>query len=101
MKKELEEEAFAGSSKSTEINIPFNSKSCGFTKIISSLHSLVDLCDQDITLKMNLNEPKLLFYGVSKEYLRLIIENSFLPELEKYYGESQQSHNIFILKIKT
>lgn len=58
----LEEEA--------KINIQFNSKSGGFTKIISYLHLLVNTYDPDVTLEMNLKQPKLLWYGISKEYLR-------------------------------
>ena len=87
-KEKLEEEAFVVFPKSTEINIQFNPKSCGFTKIISYLHSLVDACDPDVTLEMNLKQPELLWYGISEEYLRLRIEKYFLPQLEKYCNKS-------------
>ena len=83
-KKKLEEEAFVVFPKSTEINIQVNPKSCGFTKIISYRHTLVDICDPNVTLEMNLKQPELLLYGISEEYLRLIIEEDFLPQLEKY-----------------
>ena len=56
----LEEEALVGFPKSNEINSQVNPKSCGFTKIISYLHSLVDTCDPDVTLEMNLKQPELL-----------------------------------------
>ena len=82
----LEEEVFVV--KSNEIDIQFNPKSCGFTKIISDLHSLVDACDPDVTLEMNLKQPELLWYGISEEYLRLRIEEYFLPQLEKYCKKS-------------
>jgi len=85
-KEKLEEEAFVV--KSNEIDIQFNPKSCGFTKIISYLHSLVDACDPDVTLEMNLKQPELLWYGISEEYLRLRIEEYFLPQLEKYCKKS-------------
>ena len=87
-KEKLEEEAFVVFPKSTEINIQVNPKSCGFTKIISYLHSLVDACDPDVTLEMNLKQPELLWYGISEEYLRLRIEKYFLPQLEKYCKKS-------------
>jgi len=87
-KKKLEEEAFVVFPKSTEINIQVNPKSCGFTKIISYLHSLVAACDPDVTLEMNLKQPELLWYGISEEYLRLRIEKDFLPKLEKYCKKS-------------
>jgi hypothetical protein len=76
-KEKLEEKAF----------VVFT-KSCGFTKIISYLHSLVDVCDPDVTLEMNLKQPELLWYGISEEYLRLTIEKYFLPQLEKYCKKS-------------
>ena len=80
----LEAEACGILTKSNEIDIQFNPKSCGFTKIISYLHSLVDACDPDVTLEMNFKQPELLWYGISEEYLRLRIEEYFLPQLEKY-----------------
>jgi len=86
-KEKLEEEAFVVFPKSNEIDIQFNPKSCGFTKIISYLHSLVDVCDPDVTLEMNFKHPELLWYGISEEYLRLRIEEYFLPQLEKYCKE--------------
>jgi len=86
--KKLEEEAFVVFPKSNETDIQLNPESSGFTKIISSLHSLVDACDPDVTYEMNLEKPELLFYGISEEFLRLIIEEDFLPQLEKYCKES-------------
>ena len=83
-KEKLEEEALVVFPKSNEINSQVNPKSCGFTKIISYLHSLVDTCDPDVTLEMNLKQPELLWYGISEEYLRLRIKKCFLPQLEKY-----------------
>ena len=50
----LEEEALVVFPKSNEINSQVNPKSCGFTNIISYLHSLVDTCDPHVTLEMNL-----------------------------------------------
>jgi hypothetical protein len=85
-KNNLEEEAFVV--KSNEIDIQFNPKSCGFTKIISNLHSWTNLCEPDITLEMNLKEPELIGYGISEEFLRFIIEEDFLPQLEKYCNKS-------------
>ena len=87
-KEKLEEEAFVVFPKSTEINIQVNPKSCGFTEIISDLHSLVDACDPDVTLEMDLKHPELLFYGISEEFLRFTIEENFLPQLEKYCKKS-------------
>ena len=84
----LEEEALGVFPKSNEINIQVNTKSCGFTEIISDLHSYVDICDPDVTLEMNLKQPELLCYGISEEYLRLTIKKYFLPQLEKYCKKS-------------
>jgi len=78
LKNKLEEQAFVVSPKSTEINLQVNFKSEGFTKIISFLYSLTDLYDPDVTLEMNFDEPELRLYGISEEYLRLMIESNFL-----------------------
>ena len=87
-KEKLEEEALVIFPKSNEINSQVNSKSCGFTNIISYLHSFVDICDPDVTFEMNLKHPELILYGVSEEYLRLRIKKYFLPQLEKYCKKS-------------
>lgn len=85
----LEAEAYGISTQSNEINCELNLESGGFTKILSDLNSLVDICDPDITLEMNLkNDPELLFYGMSEEFFRLRIEKYFLPQLKKYCNES-------------
>ena len=84
----LEAEACGIVTKSNEIDFQFNPKSCGFTEIISYLHSLGDACDPDVTLEMNFKQPELLFYGISEEFLRLRIEEYFLPQLEKYCKKS-------------
>lgn len=76
-KDKLEEEAFVVFPNSNEIDIQFNPKSCGFTKIIYYLHLLVDLCNPDLTLEMDLKQPELLGYGISEEFLRLRIEKHF------------------------
>ena len=87
-KKNLEEEVCGIMTQSNKMDFQFNPKSYGFTEIISDLHSLVDICDPDVTLEMNLKQPELLYYGMSEEYLRLEIEEYFLPQLEKYCKES-------------
>ncbi len=63
LSKRLEEEIFL--LKSNEIDIQVNPKSSGFPKIISSLYSLGDICDPDVTLEMNFKQPELIFYGIS------------------------------------
>ena len=88
LKNKLEEQAFVVSPKSTEINLQVNFKSEGFTKIISFLYSLTDLYDPDVTLEMNFDEPELRLYGISEEYLRLMIESNFLPKLKEYCKKS-------------
>jgi len=87
-KENLEKKACGILTKSNKIDFQLNPESGGFTKIISYLHSLVDVCDPDVTLEMNLKQPELLWYGISEEYLRLRIEKYFLPQLEKYCKKS-------------
>jgi hypothetical protein len=94
----LEAEACGILTKSNEIDIQFNPKSYGFTKIISDLHSLGDIYNPDVTLEMNLKDTEeLLWYGMSEEYLRLTFEEDFLPQLEKYCKKSNISYNISLL----
>jgi hypothetical protein len=87
-KNNLEEEASGIWTQSNKIDFQLNPESGEFTKIISNLHSWTDLYDPDITLEMNLKQPELIGYGISEEFLRFIIEEDFLPQLEKYCKES-------------
>lgn len=87
-KDNLEAEACGILTKSNEIDFQLNPESRGFTKIISHLHSLTDLCDPEITLEMNLKNPELLGYGISEEFLRLQIKEDFLPIIVEYCKES-------------
>lgn len=82
--KHLEKEALSNLEKKNKINILINPDSSGFTEIISYLHSLIDIYNPDVTLEMNLQNPELLFYGISEEFLRFRIEEYFLLELKKY-----------------
>lgn len=84
----LEEEACGILTPSNKINFQLNPESGGFTKIISNLDSWTNLYDPDITLEMNLKQPELIGYGISEEFLRLTIEENFLPQLEKYCKKS-------------
>lgn len=88
LEKKLEEAAFMGFPKSNKIDINVNPKSCGFTKIISCMHSLLDICDPNVTFEMNLEHPELLYYRISEEYLRLIIKQDFIPQIENYGDKS-------------
>lgn len=85
--KNLEEEACGILTKSNKINFQLNPESTGFIKIISNLHSWINLCDPDITLEMNLKQPDLIGYGISEKFLRFTIEEEFLPQLKKYCKE--------------
>lgn len=93
-KKDLEAEACGILTKSNKIGFQLKPESRGFTKIISSLHALIDLCDPDITLDMNLKSPELVGYVISEEYLRLRIEEYFLPKIKEYCKKSRTSYNI-------
>ena len=87
-KNNLEEEACGICTQSNEIYFQLNLESAGFTKIISNLHSWTDLYDPDTTLEMNLKQLELITYGISEEALRIMIEENFLPRLEKYCNKS-------------
>ena len=84
----LEEEACGILTLSNKIDFQLNLESAGFTEIISNLHSWTDLYDPDTTLEMNLKQLELITYGISEEALRIMIEENFLPRLEKYCNKS-------------
>ena len=85
--KKLEAEACTVLTMASEIDFQLNPQSVGFTKIIGSIYAFIDLFDPDITLEMNLKDPELIGYGISEEFLRLTIEEDFLPQLKKYCKE--------------
>ena len=87
-KNNLEEEACSSWTQSNKIDFQLNLESAGFTKIISNLHSWTDLYNPDTTLEMNLKQPELIAYGISEEFLRIIIEEDFFSQLEKYCNKS-------------
>jgi len=86
--KNLEAEAFAVLPKASEIGFQLNPQSSGFTEILSSIDSDIDLFDPDITLDMNLKHPELIGYGISEEFLRLDLKDNFLPRIGEYCKES-------------
>lgn len=73
---------------SKDIGFKFHPQSSGFTRIISSLHSVINLCEPEITLDMNLEKPDLIGYGISEELLRRNIKNNFLPRIAAYCNKS-------------
>ena len=83
----LEKEAYSQVTKSNEIGIELDSKSKGFTAIISSFHSWVELCNPEITLEINLERPDLIGYGISEELLRSPVAEDCLSKLKKYLNE--------------
>jgi hypothetical protein len=68
-----------------QIDFQLNPESETFGEIISSIHSLLDLCDRNLTLEMDLKNPELNAYGISEESFRLIMEKDFLPLLKNYF----------------
>ena len=86
--KNLEEEACGILTQSNEIDFQLNPESLNFTKIINELDAWVDLCDPDITLEMDLNDPESISYGISEEFFRYLIHRDFIPRLKKYCKKS-------------
>jgi len=82
----LEAEAFLP--EASEMDFQLNTQSTGFTKIISSIDTTIDLFDPDITLDMNLKHSELIGYGISEEFLRLDLKDNFLPLIHAYCKES-------------
>lgn len=67
-----------------EIEIEINPNSKGFEKIISYLDDILNLYDPNITLEMNLENPELICYGISEEFLRDLLKDKFLKEIKTY-----------------
>jgi hypothetical protein len=67
-----------------EIDFQLNPESRGFTKIINAIDSAIETLNPDVTLDMNLESPDLIGYGISEEFLKIIIKNNFLPRIRKY-----------------
>lgn len=67
-----------------EIDFQLNPESHGFTDLISSLGTTINLFDPDITLEMNLKDPELMGYGISEEFLKINLKNNFLPRICEY-----------------
>ena len=95
-KNNLEEQACGSWTQWNKIDFQLNLESAGFTKIISNLHSWTDLYNPDTTLEMNLKQPELIAYGISEEFLRIIIEEDLFPQLEKYCNKSKIYCNILL-----
>jgi hypothetical protein len=74
--------------EASEMDFQLNPQSPGFTKIISSIDTTIDLFDPDITLDMNLKHPELIGYGISEEFLRLDLKDNFLPRISAYCKKS-------------
>lgn len=70
--------------KLKEKTFNISQKSYGFAKIISSLHTQVDIPDPNVTLEINFKQPESCDYAISEEYLRWTIKKNFLPKLKNY-----------------
>ena len=94
-KSKLTQQDLDSHSESTEINFQLNDKSIGFITLISDLTDLLEKYNPDATLEMNLEYPELINYGMSEEYLRVILEEEFLPKLQNYCNKSKICCNSF------
>lgn len=71
-----------------EIDFQLNPESPGFSEIISSLNTIIDLFDPETTLDMNLKYPELIGYGISEEFLKRYLKDNFLPRIYEYCKKS-------------
>lgn len=67
-----------------EIEIEINPNSKGFEEIISYLDDILNLYEPNITLEMNLENPELIGYGISEEFIRDLLKDKFLIEIKTY-----------------
>ena len=63
-----------------EKNLQLEPKSSGFTSIISSLATTIELFDPGIEE----DDGELIGYGISEELLRFSIKENFLPKIREY-----------------
>lgn len=71
-----------------EIDFQPNLESRGFSEIISFIYDTLELFNPEATLDLNLNHPELLCYGVSEEFLKLDLKDSYLPLISEYCKKS-------------
>lgn len=71
-----------------EVDFQPNLKSRGFRKIIAFVDESIELFDPEVTLDMNLKNPDLLVYGISEEFLKLDLKNTYLPIIRQYCKKS-------------
>jgi hypothetical protein len=48
----------------------------------------MELVDPDVTFEMNLKNLESIFDGMSEEFLKLRIKDTFLPQIYKYCNKS-------------
>ena len=80
--------------------IQLKPRSYKFTKLISFIHSLVDLYDPDIKLEMNLKDGDVT-YGISEEFFKQMIENHFIPKIKKYNDKPKLIKKNNTIKIRS
>ena len=66
----------------TERDFQFTSKSIGFSKVISDLHSNLELFDS------SLKDSESSIYGLSENALKDVIQKDILPKVRKYCDET-------------
>lgn len=66
------------------IKIDYRPESYGFAALIFNLQDSIDICDPDVSLEENLKFPERIIYGLSEKFLKLEIENFFLPQMKEY-----------------
>ena len=70
---DLENQALSKSFDDIEFDINLNSECRDFMTMIEDIYYSVAKFDANVTLEQNLQNPDLVMYGISGEYLRLIL----------------------------
>lgn len=80
----LEELASNISEECDKINIEVNPLCFGFSKVMSSLFSVMELYDPETTREMEIEDPGLVYYSMSEDTLKRLIRDTYFPEVKSY-----------------
>lgn len=76
--------------KENQTDLKLSFQSVWFSKIIESIYHYhyLNLSDSDRSLRMNLEDPELMRYGLSEEYFRLYLQHLAILRIGEYCKRS-------------
>jgi hypothetical protein len=81
-----------------DIDFQLNPESRGFSRLIDSIFSMLELFDPERTLETDLEidfeNPELILYGIGEYFLKIDLKDNFLPKIQKYCKDFKSSYSI-------